>query len=183
MSMLRTLDPYTEYQVCVYVCFYCCLRSSRIQPYHTTTSPFLSGRVRVKHCCYRIVLTAMFVGDRLISNAFQPRTHTTRKPRERLMYTNFTSRDHFFDRSAFRAFVDLGLFAPNFHAYSPSRMKNSHRNVVPLPQNNQAAADLKETVSGRYGGVGLVISGGKPQTERRSKGGETGESIERILCR
>lgn len=28
-------------------------------------------------------------------------------------------------------------------------------------QNNQAAADLKETVSGRYGGVGLVISGGK----------------------
>lgn len=29
-------------------------------------------------------------------------------------------------------------------------------------QNNQAAADLKETVSGRYGGVGLVISGAKP---------------------
>ncbi|CAN0233609.1 unnamed protein product [Pylaiella littoralis] len=37
-------------------------------------------------------------------------------------------------------------------------------------QNNQAAADLKETVSGRYGGVGLVISGGKQRGEPGSKG-------------
>ncbi|CAM9233345.1 unnamed protein product, partial [Hapterophycus canaliculatus] len=36
-------------------------------------------------------------------------------------------------------------------------------------QNNQAAADLKETVSGRYGGVGLVISGGKQRTEQQPK--------------
>lgn len=29
---------------------------------------------------------------------------------------------------------------------------------------------MKETVSGRYGGVGLVISGGKQRTEQQSKG-------------
>lgn len=40
-------------------------------------------------------------------------------------------------------------------------------------QNNQAAADLKESVSGRYGGVGLVISGGKQQAidEVKNEGG------------
>ncbi|CAN0144077.1 unnamed protein product, partial [Ectocarpus sp. 12 AP-2014] len=39
-------------------------------------------------------------------------------------------------------------------------------------QNNQAAADLKETVSGRYGGVGLVISGGKQREEQQQATGE-----------
>ncbi|CBJ29210.1 carboxy-terminal peptidase [Ectocarpus siliculosus] len=39
-------------------------------------------------------------------------------------------------------------------------------------QNNQAAADLKETVSGRYGGVGLVISGGKQRGEQQQTTGE-----------
>ncbi|CAM9615996.1 unnamed protein product [Ascophyllum nodosum] len=56
-------------------------------------------------------------------------------------------------------------------------------------QNNQAAADLKETVSGRYGGVGLVISGGKQSQQQKQQqqqqqqqtnpvkgGGERGET-------
>ena len=38
-----------------------------------------------------------------------------------------------------------------------------------MAQNNQAAADLKETVSGRYGGVGLVISGGKQSQQQKQQ--------------